>query len=461
MSAAGARRGGFNLIELLLVVAIVAALVGIAAPFLEGALREAGRSKLDAQFEVVHRALDRAARELDANRPFVPGSPVSPVHAFAPDGEVALEALVPRYLPEVPRDPWGNEIYRFGRFLVSNGPEGVPRPDGLVFRALATLPAYRDPEDDRVVHDREHHNASYQASVIAHRVHRYELEHGAPPIDLVELFARTGEASPPDPWGNPFELEGDEVVSPGADGIPGTGDDVGYRWDPFAEDPARFEESFARGIALRLLRLHPPPRGKGGGLASFPLDVDPAARELRISHLDGGRGVGYWVRPLHFHLPDPESPFYAVSLIGDLEVREGVVELGVFGSQGEGGRGLHASVRIADEARRVARIRLGVPGPGREHLTPPTERGTPQALPVTYSGTLLEMRVQNYRRKGPPGWTLRLAGTATGGGVTAGESSGRAKLPPAGNYGFSVRALTQDTRFTLVVKGLHFMPLPQ
>jgi prepilin-type N-terminal cleavage/methylation domain-containing protein len=84
------KRKGFSLIELLIVVAIIAALVGVAVPFFQDNLAEAQKTKAKQDLDVIRNAINLHDAQ---NRPLV-GTDLKP--------------LLGRYLQELPADPWGN-----------------------------------------------------------------------------------------------------------------------------------------------------------------------------------------------------------------------------------------------------------------------------------------------------------------------------------------------------------------
>jgi len=84
-------RRGFSLIELLIVVAIIAALVGVAVPFFQDNLSDAQKTKAKQDLDVVRGAINLHDAQ---NRPLV-GSSLAPLKG--------------RYLQEVPKDPWGSD----------------------------------------------------------------------------------------------------------------------------------------------------------------------------------------------------------------------------------------------------------------------------------------------------------------------------------------------------------------
>lgn len=84
-------RRGFSLIELLIVVAIIAALVGVATPFFQDYLRETRQTRVREDLDLLVDALRRFEVQ---NRQLLTGA--------------RLEPLVGATLQSLPRDPWGN-----------------------------------------------------------------------------------------------------------------------------------------------------------------------------------------------------------------------------------------------------------------------------------------------------------------------------------------------------------------
>lgn len=108
-------RRGFSLIELLIVVAIIAALVGVAVPFFQDNLSEAQITKAKQDLEVIKKALSL----YDAREP-------------RPLTGTALQPLVGRYMQELPKDPWGNDYLYDGAvgLLASYGADALPDGTG-------------------------------------------------------------------------------------------------------------------------------------------------------------------------------------------------------------------------------------------------------------------------------------------------------------------------------------------
>lgn len=85
------RTAGFSLIELLIVVAIIAALVGVAVPMFQKNIQEAHRAKAQQDLDTIRNAITLHDSQ---NKPLV-GKDLKP--------------LLGRYLQELPKDPWGND----------------------------------------------------------------------------------------------------------------------------------------------------------------------------------------------------------------------------------------------------------------------------------------------------------------------------------------------------------------
>lgn len=109
------RRSGFSLIELLIVVAIIAALVGVAVPFFQDNLGEAQVTKAGQDLDVIYQGINRYF--YDKGR-FLTGT--------------SLEPLVGRYMQELPDDPWGNPYLYDGAFgmVLSYGGDALPQGTG-------------------------------------------------------------------------------------------------------------------------------------------------------------------------------------------------------------------------------------------------------------------------------------------------------------------------------------------
>ncbi len=109
------RRSGFSLIELLIVVAIIAALVGVAVPFFQDNLSEAQRTKAKQDLEIIKKSIAL----YDAREP-------------RPLTGTDLKPLLGRYMQEQPKDPWGNDYLFDGAvgFVCSYGADALPLGSG-------------------------------------------------------------------------------------------------------------------------------------------------------------------------------------------------------------------------------------------------------------------------------------------------------------------------------------------
>jgi len=112
---ATASGGGFSLIELLIVVAIIAALVGGAVPFFQDNLAESQRTKAKEDLTIIRNAV--ALYEQREGKLLIGTS---------------LLPLVGQYLQELPADPWGNAYLYEGSvgFLGTYGADALPGGTG-------------------------------------------------------------------------------------------------------------------------------------------------------------------------------------------------------------------------------------------------------------------------------------------------------------------------------------------
>jgi general secretion pathway protein G len=84
------RNRGFTLVELMVVMVILGLLVGVVAPRLMKRVRFAKKKTAKVQIASIEQALQHYYLENDTTYP------------------AALDALVPDYMEEIPKDPWGN-----------------------------------------------------------------------------------------------------------------------------------------------------------------------------------------------------------------------------------------------------------------------------------------------------------------------------------------------------------------
>ncbi len=108
------RRRAFSLIELLIVIAIIAALVGVAVPFFQDNLKDAQQTKAKQDLDVIKNAIAR----YDAENPPLRGT--------------SLKPLLGRYLQQLPKDPWGNDYLLDANIgiILTYGADGVCGGEG-------------------------------------------------------------------------------------------------------------------------------------------------------------------------------------------------------------------------------------------------------------------------------------------------------------------------------------------
>lgn len=112
------RNAGFTLVELMVVIAIIGLLAAVIAPKLFRAIGKGKRAAAKLQIKNIEGALGMYFTD----------------HYEYPD---SLSALVPKYMPKIPNDPWGNP-YFFSSVsqhnqevdIASYGQDGVPGGTG-------------------------------------------------------------------------------------------------------------------------------------------------------------------------------------------------------------------------------------------------------------------------------------------------------------------------------------------
>lgn len=107
----------FSLIELLIVVAIIAVLVGVAMPYYQDYVKETKLTKAKHELDIIKQALIKYDTMED--RPFDRND---------------MRILLGRYLQELPRDPWGRDYqldYIAGK-VFSYGPDFAKESDDIV-----------------------------------------------------------------------------------------------------------------------------------------------------------------------------------------------------------------------------------------------------------------------------------------------------------------------------------------
>jgi prepilin-type N-terminal cleavage/methylation domain-containing protein len=123
-------KSGFSLIELLVVVAIIAMLVGVATPYFTDYLKESKISKAKADLDILKQAVILYnAREDQPYRGVIATFP-----PFVPIlGETDFLGLQGRFLTNIPADPWGKnyKLDPYGCFVYSDGPDSNTHFDDL------------------------------------------------------------------------------------------------------------------------------------------------------------------------------------------------------------------------------------------------------------------------------------------------------------------------------------------
>ncbi|MBU1106987.1 MAG: prepilin-type N-terminal cleavage/methylation domain-containing protein [Candidatus Riflebacteria bacterium] len=119
---------GFSLIELLVVVAIIAILVGVATPYYSDYVRESKRAKALQDLDVLKQAvvLFNSQEDLPYLGLIASTSPYLPIL-----GENDFNGLMGRYLTYIPVDPWGKnyKLDPYACFVYSEGPSAAESDD--------------------------------------------------------------------------------------------------------------------------------------------------------------------------------------------------------------------------------------------------------------------------------------------------------------------------------------------
>lgn len=237
-----------SFLELLITLAIISILVGVVSPMIQNEIRKARSARTANEMEKAQKLLVQYANRAGLLQPYIPDTPHSPPRFLRPEEEFKVTALVPKHLSEVPKDSWGEDIYRYGNYLMSNGENGLPGDEDDVSVKVTEFPDQIDPDTGAILMDRLEAEAIYQSEYLALQIQQYVEKHGSPPPNLFELYQDGRQGSPMDPWGNPYEYLNEPglhvVASKGPDEAKGTEDDIVSPWD----GPKRYEDAFTLGI---------------------------------------------------------------------------------------------------------------------------------------------------------------------------------------------------------------------
>jgi len=146
---------GFSLIELLVVVAIVAILVGVATPYYSDYVKESKRTKALQDLDVLKQAvvLFNSQEDLPYQGQVATQAPFLPIL-----GENDFNGLQGRYLTYIPVDPWGKnyKLDPYAGFVYSEGPSSSDSDDirDYYIKDLAmTKIEWEDVNNDRIMSD--------------------------------------------------------------------------------------------------------------------------------------------------------------------------------------------------------------------------------------------------------------------------------------------------------------------
>jgi len=122
---------GFSLIELLVVVAIIAILVGVATPYYADYVRESKRAKALQDLDVLKQAVVLYNSQEDL--PYMGMLSTTTTKLVPILGENDFNGLQGRYLTYIPVDPWGKnyKLDPYACFVYSDGPDSRVTTDDI------------------------------------------------------------------------------------------------------------------------------------------------------------------------------------------------------------------------------------------------------------------------------------------------------------------------------------------
>ena len=122
---------GFSLIELLVVVAIIAILVGVAAPYYNDYLKESKRTKALQDIDVLKQAV--LLHDSQEDLPYLGILATGTTVRVPVLGEKDFSGLQGKYLTNIPTDPWDKnyKLDPIGCFIYSEGPDSSTEDDDV------------------------------------------------------------------------------------------------------------------------------------------------------------------------------------------------------------------------------------------------------------------------------------------------------------------------------------------
>lgn len=434
-----------SLVEMLIALAILATLMGVVTPLIQNEIRAARSARTAKEMSQIQKSLAQAANREGHQASFIPDTPYCYPRSQRPEFMVSVDSLVPRFLSEVPKDSWGNEIYRYGNYIVSNGENGSPGDEDDVYIKVTEFPEERDPDTGQVFMPRDVNEAWYQVGFLAMQVKLYITKNGVPPPSIWEVYESGMRGSPLDPWNSPYVLVNESslkvVASRGPDGIQGTEDDITVSWD----ESDKYEDSFKLGFR-GWVKIFPTTDSPQTTPIEWVQDADETKNRMRFKG-DGVNGLhtSAWVRP---YPPGTDVTQFAKVQVSFNAVRTGgSIYLGLILNYRGPGTGVRGTVEIppAGESA-LLKIDNATPklitslngGPPAQGYASPAEVAGDSWGDVNLSLETLPTS--------PPSVRLLISGGEFSGSLVADLNNLSKEI---GACGFFVRAPTPDSKFVV------------